>query len=48
MFLFMPDGKSRNSKIPIKKTQKYTTAQDNQEQVHIKVYQGERSKAIQN
>jgi molecular chaperone DnaK len=38
----------RNRKIPTKETKIYSTAVDNQPSVHIKVLQGERSRAIDN
>jgi heat shock protein 5 len=38
----------RNSVIPTKKTQEYTTVQDNQQQVNFQVYEGERSVAKNN
>lgn len=38
----------RASKVPTSKTQKYTTATNNQTEVHIKVVQGERYKASDN
>jgi len=38
----------RNSNIPCKKTMNFTTAQDNQTQVEVKVYQGERPMATDN
>jgi heat shock protein 5 len=38
----------RNSVIPTKKTQEYTTVQDNQQSVNFQVYEGERSVAKNN
>merc|ERR1711959_767206 len=38
----------RNSVIPTKKTQEYTTVQDNQAQVNFQIYEGERSVAKNN
>lgn len=38
----------RNSTIPTKKTQTFTTSEDNQRSVRIKIYQGEREIAAQN
>merc|ERR1711871_1867723 len=38
----------RNTVIPTKKTQEYTTVQDNQQQVNFQVYEGERSVAKNN
>lgn len=38
----------KNSKIPTSKTQKYTTAQDGQTEVTVRVVQGERYKASEN
>jgi heat shock protein 5 len=38
----------RNTVIPTKKTQEYTTVTDNQQQVHFQVYEGERSIAKNN
>ncbi|GAU43858.1 hypothetical protein TSUD_174760 [Trifolium subterraneum] len=38
----------RNTSIPVKKTKKYTTVEDNQSVVPIKVYEGERTRASDN
>ncbi|KAK6465177.1 heat shock protein 70 [Scheffersomyces coipomensis] len=38
----------RNSTVPTKKTQNYTTSDDNQEQVSIEVYEGERIHVSEN
>jgi heat shock protein 5 len=38
----------RNTVIPTKKTQEYTTVQDNQAQVNFQIYEGERSMAKNN
>merc|ERR1712178_390130 len=38
----------RNTVIPTKKTQEYTTVQDNQNQVNFQIYEGERSVAKNN
>merc|ERR1711988_1698540 len=38
----------RNTVIPTKKTQEYTTVQDNQAQVNFQIYEGERSVAKNN
>jgi heat shock protein 5 len=38
----------RNSVIPTKKTQEYTTVQDNQQQVNFQIFEGERSVAKNN
>merc|ERR1719502_2034762 len=38
----------RNTVIPTKKTQEYTTVQDNQQQVNFQIYEGERSVAKNN
>jgi molecular chaperone DnaK len=38
----------RNTTIPTKKSETYSTAEDNQSRVDIKIYQGERSRAFEN
>jgi len=38
----------RNTNIPVKRTQVFSTADDNQTTVHVKVYQGEREMAADN
>ena len=38
----------RNTTIPTKKSESFSTAEDNQTRVDIKIYQGERSKAAEN
>lgn len=39
---------NRNTTLPTKKSQVYSTAADNQTQVTIKVFQGERDIAVEN
>ncbi|UAT42691.1 molecular chaperone DnaK [Anaplasmataceae bacterium AB001_6] len=39
---------NRNNTIPVKKSQVFSTAEDNQTQVEIKVFQGERDMAVDN